>query len=203
MFWFSNKKEEKENKNFNVIITGYGGQGVLTITELISKIALSKNFDTRQAEIHGLAQRGGSLQAQVRFGSKIFSPKIKRADADLIISLDLVEASRACYWASPNKTIILSEKEIYWPIGEKLDPEKLIEETKKFAKVLDLQDAGKIATEISGNPKASNIYLLGYAIAKNYLSFEKEEAWNIIEKNLNPEFIESNKLVFEKAFEKE
>ena len=44
MFWFSNKKEEKENKNFNVIITGYGGQGVLTITELISKIALSKTI---------------------------------------------------------------------------------------------------------------------------------------------------------------
>jgi len=201
MFWFSNKKEEEKNKNFNIIVSGYGGQGVITLAELISKIALSKELDVRQAEIHGLAQRGGSLQAHIRFGSNLHSPKVKRAGADLIISLDLLEAYRSCYWANPNKTIILSEKEIYWPYEEKIESEKIIEEIKKFAKTVDLEEAGKIATEITGNPAPANIYLLGYAIAKKYLPFTKEETWNIIESNLDKSYLESNKKVFEKAFE--
>ena len=190
-------------KEFNLIIAGFGGQGVITLADLISKIALSENFETKQAELHGLAQRGGSVQTHVRFGAKVFSPKVERAGADLIITLDLLEAEKACFWASKEKTIVLSESEIFWPqenLG--ISPKEIAKEIGQFAKQLELVEAGKITQEVTGNQMAANIYLLGYTISHQFLPFKKEKVWQIISENLNIEFLEANKKVFEKAFEK-
>ncbi len=199
-FW--QKKSSKTDQNFNLIISGYGGQGVITLANLVSKIALKENFKVKQAELHGLAQRGGSVQIHVRFGQKIYSPKVKRADADLIISLDLVEAQRACYWVDKSKTIILSDSEIFWPYEEKIDSEKIIDDIKKFAKELELVDATQKVKKLTGKTISTNIFMLAAAIDKGFLPFKKEIIWQVISENLKPEFLDENKKVFEAAFSK-
>ena len=95
-----------KEKTFNLIVTGYGGQGVLTITKIITTAAMLQGYDVKEAELHGLAQRGGSLDCHVRFGSKVYSPIVPRGKADLIISLESLEALRACYWANENTDIL-------------------------------------------------------------------------------------------------
>lgn len=198
------------SKNYNLVIAGYGGQGVITLTDFIAKLALEKGFDVLQSEIHGLAQRGGSVQTQIRFGPEraslrdqnLFSPKIKRGDADLILGLDFLEAARSGFWSNSEKTIVLSDSEIFWPYDSKIDRNEIKNEIEKISKILITVDASKIASKIVGTSAASNVYLLGKAIKLELLPFEKEKAWEVIEKSLSKEYLESNKKVFEKAFDK-
>ncbi len=197
-FW--QKKSSKTDKNFNLIITGYGGQGVITLADLISKIALKENFKVKQAELHGLAQRGGSVQTHVRFGNQVWSPKVKRASADLVIALDLLEAGRGCLWADPAKTKILANSEIFWPYEEKIDSEKIIDDIKKFAKELELVNATQKVKELTGKTISTNIFMLAAAIDKGFLPFKKEIVWEVISENLKPEFLDENKKVFKSAF---
>ncbi len=192
----------KTEQSFNLIITGYGGQGIITLADLVSRIALKENFKVKQAELHGLAQRGGSIQTHVRFGKQIWSPKVKRASADLIISLDLVEALRAAYWADKSKTKILANSEIFWPYEEKIDSEKTSDDIKKFAKEFELVDATQKVKKLTGKTISTNIFILAAAIDKGFLPFKKETAWEQIAENLKPEFLDENKKVFEAAFSK-
>ena len=197
-FW--QKKPAKTGQSFNLIITGFGGQGVITLADLVSKIALSQNYQVKQAELHGLAQRGGSVQAQVRFGQKVYSPKVKRGSADLVIALDLLEAGRGCWWANPVQTIILADSEIFWPQEEKLDREKIIADIKKFANEFKMVDASQKVKKLTGKDISTNIFLLATAIKNGFLPFKKEIAWQVISENLKPEFLEENKKVFGAAF---
>jgi len=186
--------------NFNLIISGYGGQGVITLADLISKIALKQNLEVKQAELHGLAQRGGSVQTHVRFGKNIYSAKVARAEADLVIALDLLEAGRSCYWSDKSKTIILSDSELYWPYDDKIETDIILNKVKKMVKKLEIVDATKTAKDLTGNPVSSNVYMLGAAISKNFLPFEKDEAWHIVKQNLKPEYLELNQKVYQAAF---
>lgn len=86
----------KDIKNFNIILVGVGGQGIITLTRILAQAALIERYDVKTSELHGLSQRGGSVEAHVRFGAKIYSPLVKRAGADLIISLEIQETLRAC-----------------------------------------------------------------------------------------------------------
>lgn len=199
-FW--QKKPSKTEQNFNLIISGFGGQGVITLADLVSKIALSQNYKVKQSELHGLAQRGGSVQTHVRFGNQIWSPKVKRASADLVIALDLLEAARGCLWADPAKTKILANSEFFWPYEEKIDSEKISDDIKKFAKELKLVDATQKVKKLTGKTISTNIFMLAAAIKNGFLPFKKETAWNVISENLKPEFLDENKKVYQAAFSK-
>jgi len=186
-------------QKFNLIVAGYGGQGVITLTELICQLAIARGLQVKEAELHGLAQRGGSVQAHIRFGQNIFSPKVARADADLIIALDLLEAARTCWWASPTKTNILTDSQLYWPYDSQISGDQIISEVQPFAKKLELVDAAKTAQKISGNPVAANTYLLAAAVVFGFLPFAKNEVWKTISENLNPAYLADNQKVFEAA----
>lgn len=183
-------------KNFNLIVTGYGGQGILTLAEIISKSALKQNLEVKQAELHGLAQRGGSLNCHVRFGKNICSSLVRRANADLIISLEALEALRACYWAS-EKTIILTNSKVFRsPVNLK----QILDKIKGFTKNLYVVDADDIVKKIIGDTTMVNTFMLGYAIKKNLLPIKKEIAWQSLKERIRERFLEENKKIFEKAF---
>lgn len=182
-------------KNFNLIITGYGGQGILTIADIISKSALKQGFEVKQAELHGLAQRGGSLQCHVRFGKNIYSPLVTRAKADLIISLEALEALRSCYWAN-EKTKILTNSKVF---RSSTNLNEITNKIKKFTKNLNIIDADNIVKKI-GDINMVNTFILGYSIKKGLLPFKKEIVWQSIEERINKRFLEENKKIFEEAF---
>lgn len=183
-------------ETFNMIIAGYGGQGILTIADIIVHAALREGFEVTESEMHGLAQRGGSLECHVRFGKKIDSPVIPRGSADVIIALDALEALRACYWANKNTKILINEK----IFNSSMNIKEIIGKIRKIAKVY-LVDADKIVEQLTGDISNVNIFMLGYAVQKKLLPFSREKVWSAIQEKIRKNLLEGNRRVFEKAFQ--
>ena len=107
---------DKKVAQFNMLIVGTGGQGQITLLQVLAEAALIENLDFKSSELHGLSQRGGSVEVHIRFGEKIYSPLVKQGGADLIISLEAQESLKSCYYGSKqNKTIFLVN-EFFSPI---------------------------------------------------------------------------------------
>ncbi|MDD2646761.1 MAG: indolepyruvate oxidoreductase subunit beta [Patescibacteria group bacterium] len=191
-----------DKKFFNVIISGYGGQGVLTLAEILANAAQLADYDVKQAELHGLAQRGGSLECHLRFGKKIISPLIRQADADIIIGLELVETLRACYYANKNKTIILTNNKYFNPdpcAKDNGESEKIKKEIEKFSCVLHSIPADKILKENNLSLSLINTFMLGFLVKENALPIKKELIWRAISEKIKPEFLDKNEKVFNLA----
>lgn len=194
-------KTKTKEKPFNLLIVGYGGQGILSLAEIIAKAAFTQGFNVKQTEMHGLAQRFGSLQCCVRFGTKVYSPLIKKGDADLIIALDLLEAARVLDFASKEKTVILTDNTALSPNPfENLNAKFIINELKKNAKIVKIVDASKVVEKLTGETAMTNVFLLGYALKKKFLPLKQEIVWKTITQKIRPEFLERNKKVFLASF---
>ena len=85
-------------KNLNIMVVGVGGQGTLLTSRIIGNVALSQNFDVKLSEVHGMAQRGGSVVTFVRFGEKVDEPVVEVGDADILISFERLEALRYAHF---------------------------------------------------------------------------------------------------------
>lgn len=181
-------------KEFNIIVSGYGGQGVLSLTKIIAKAALKQGYQVKQAELHGLAQRGGALQCHVRFGKEINSPLVRKAN--LIISLEAVEALRACSFADKNTSIITNAK--VFRFKDSLN--SIFNKIKKYTKKLHIVDADKIVKELTGDIIDVNTFILGYSLKKKLLPLKKELVWKALEEKINKRFLKQNKKVFDASF---
>jgi len=190
-------------KEFNVVLTGVGGQGVLTLGMIIAEAALKQEYDVRTTELHGLAQRGGSIPVHVRFGKKMYTPLILEGEADLIISLEPLESLRSCYYGSKqHKTIFLIDNDPLVPLsvsvlGDKYPSIKEIEKNlKDFSKKVIILNASEIVKKETGNEIAANIYLLGYAFSKKLIPLKEKFILKAMEE-VAPKYFEANKKVFE------
>jgi indolepyruvate ferredoxin oxidoreductase beta subunit len=154
----------------DIIISGVGGQGILSIAAVIDLAALSLNYHVKQSEIHGMSQRGGSVQSHLRISDEIiYSDLIESGTADLIISVEPLEALRYFNYLSPTGSIV-SSTNAFLNINHYPDEKLILEELNKIKKVV-LLDAEKIAREC-GNIKASNMVILGAAFP--FLNLDKE-----------------------------
>ncbi|MEM7828481.1 MAG: 2-oxoacid:acceptor oxidoreductase family protein, partial [Candidatus Aenigmatarchaeota archaeon] len=97
---------------YNIVVVGVGGQGLLTLAGAIARAALEHGYEVRAAELHGLSQRFGSIETSLRFGKNIYSPIVRQASADLVIALEPAEAIKACYYASQKTAFLLDTKPI-------------------------------------------------------------------------------------------
>lgn len=188
------EKMTKKEK-FDIVIAGYGGQGVLSLAEIIANAALKQGYNVKESELHGLAQRGGSLECHIRIGKQINSPIVTRGNADLIIAFDSLEAFRACYWAN-NRTAVLTNKKAFrssMEIGE------IFAKIAKIAKLYTI-NADEIVEKITKDIIAVNIFMLGYAIKKRLLPLKKNLVWKAISEKIRPVFINETRKVFEVAF---
>jgi len=194
-----------KNKIFNVIVAGYGGQGVLTLAEIIALAAFYQGYEVKQAELHGLAQRGGTLESHLRFGKKnlIYSPLIRQGEADLIIGLELLETLRACRFASSKKTIIVSNLELFNPHPfepERFDERGIISQIKRSAKKFEFIDIRRKIEKITQDTAMVNTFMLGYIVGKKLIPIQKKFILKALEEKIRPVFFEQNKKVFEMAY---
>lgn len=145
----------------DIILSGVGGQGILTIATIIGEAATNSGLMLKQAEVHGMSQRGGDVQSNLRLSDKeIASDLIALGCADMIISLEPMEALRYLPYLNKNGWIITSSSPIK-NIPNYPEEETLVAELKSFANVI-LLDVEKIAKE-NNMPKCSNVILLGAA----------------------------------------
>ena len=93
-------------KVFSILISGVGGQGVLMAGGVIAQAALLSGLDVKQSDIHGMAQRGGSVTSHIRFGEEVFSPTISAGGCDLIVGFEPLEAARALHYLKPDGIVV-------------------------------------------------------------------------------------------------
>ena len=181
----------------DIILSGVGGQGILSIATVIGKAALKEGLYMKQAEVHGMSQRGGSVVTYVRYGDKVYSPIIDKGQADVIISFEKLEAARYMSYLKKGGKIVVSDQEIDpMPVitGAAEYPENLIEKMKAAGADIDDMDALSLAME-AGSPKAVNIVLMGRV--SRYFPEISEEAWLAsLEACVPPKFLEMNKKAF-------
>ncbi|NLZ72301.1 MAG: indolepyruvate oxidoreductase subunit beta [Bacteroidales bacterium] len=143
----------------DIILSGVGGQGILTIATIIGQAALKENLYLKQAEVHGMSQRGGDVQSNLRLSSNpIASDLISRGGCDLIISLEPMEALRYLPYLSKEGWIVSNEVP-FKNIDNYPEEEKIWEEIKTIPNHI-LLNVDEIAKEI-GSLRTSNIVLLG------------------------------------------
>jgi indolepyruvate ferredoxin oxidoreductase beta subunit len=96
----------------DIVFTGVGGQGVVVLSDIFCEAAMLEGFDVAKAEVHGMAQRGGSINAYVRIGEKIVSPLVERGKCDIIMGFEILETARALPMLKPNGTVVVNKKYI-------------------------------------------------------------------------------------------
>ena len=146
----------------NVIMVGVGGQGAILISKIITTGLIKAGYDVKQSEVHGMAQRGGSVSTQVRWGEKVYGPVFGEGEADILISLEKMEAVRYANFLKPDGIAIINDFEqdsMTTAAGLEHYPEGCIEAMQNAFNTIVI-DAGKIALAL-GNPKCMNVVLFG------------------------------------------
>jgi len=180
----------------NIMIVGVGGQGSLLASKLLGRLLLTKGYDIKVSEVHGMSQRGGSVVTYVRFGDKVYSPIIDRGEADFIVSFELLEAARWTEYLKPGGKIVTNTQQINpMPVitGAAAYPAGLVETMRAAGIQVDAFDALSIA-EAAGSAKAVNIVLMGH-LSKNF-DFTEAEWMEAIEQSVPAKFLELNKKAF-------
>ena len=180
----------------NIMIVGVGGQGSLLASKLLGRLLLTRGYDIKVSEVHGMSQRGGSVVTYVRFGDKVYSPVIDKGEADYIVSFELLEAARWTEFLKASGKIIVNTQQINpMPviIGAAQYPENLVQKMVDAGIDVDAFDALSLA-EQAGSTKAVNIVLMGH-LSRNF-DFTEEEWMTAIEQSVPAKFLELNKKAF-------
>jgi|UniRef100_A0A7C6A9M2 indolepyruvate ferredoxin oxidoreductase beta subunit len=184
-------------KNTNILVCGVGGQGVLLFSDLLAEIAMKEGLDVKKSEVHGMAQRGGSVTSHIRFGEKVYSPLITEGTANFIVSLEKLEALRYLHFLAPNG-VLLTDNLIIEPlpviIGIEEMPKDIDERIKHRVKKYYLIDAFAKAKEL-GNTRVSNMIMLG--ALSNFLDFTPNTYHRAIRENVKERFVDINIKAFE------
>lgn len=183
----------------NIMIVGVGGQGTLLTSRILGGIALHAKYDVKLSEVHGMAQRGGSVVTYVRYGDKVAEPIVEEGQADVLIAFERLEAKRYAHFLKKDGVIVVNDQRMD-PItvvtGAAEYPEGIIEELSEKYKVYSV-DAMAEAKKL-GNAKIFNIIVLG--VAAQHMNYTKEDWLEVIEKTVPPKTIEINKKAFEVGY---
>lgn len=186
--------------SFDVMIVGIGGQGTILTSNILGRACVIEGIPVRGAETHGMAQRGGSVESQIRIGQE-YGPLIAPGTADLLLSFDLLEAVRAAHWLKPDGKIFTSS-EFVVPTSVFMQdypaPTEEILLGLLGSKEPVMIDTRRIAEE-AGNILTQNIVLLG--AASPAIPLKKESLQEAIRKTVPPKTIDLNLKAFEMGIE--
>jgi len=179
----------------NIMIVGVGGQGTLLTSRILGGVILNGGYEVKLSEVHGMAQRGGSVVTFVRYGEQVFEPIVEEGCADVLIAFERLEAKRYAHYLKKDGVIIVNDQRMDpMPVvmGAAQYPEGIIEELSSQYKVISV-DALSKSREL-GNTKTFNVIILG--VAAKHMDFSIDE-WNaVIEKVVKPQFVDINKKAF-------
>lgn len=183
----------------NIMIVGVGGQGTLLTSRILGGITVAAGYDVKLSEVHGMAQRGGSVVTYVRYGENVAEPIVEEGQADVLIAFERLEALRYAHFLKKDGVMIVNDQRIDpMPVvtGVAKYPEGIIEELSKKYKVLSV-DAMDEAIKM-GNSRVFNVIILGIA-AKN-MDFPKEQWIEVIKNTVPPKTVDINVAAFEKGY---
>ena len=188
---------------YKIQLIGVGGQGTIKASTIIGEAAMKKGLNVVMSELHGMAQRGGTVITEFKIGNAD-SPLIEEGAADLMIAFEPLEALRAINKVNKNSFVIVNSSPIVpftvsLEISEYPELSSVFKELKTKIKHLFIIDAQKIAKE-AGNIISENMVLLGAAIATPGFPVSKELIIQSMKENLPPKSLEINLEAFEKGY---
>ncbi|MBB5022266.1 indolepyruvate oxidoreductase subunit beta [Desulfurispira natronophila] len=191
-----------EDKITNILLAGVGGQGILLTSEILSEVALGKGLDVKKSEVHGMAQRGGSVVSHVRIGKEVHSPLIRSGEANFLLSFEKMETLRWQSLISRDTVCIVNDTQIF-PTNVNVGLDKYPEDIDAF---LDQNfnacfrvDASKLAVQ-AGTAKAANIVLVG-ALARLLTDYDKELWLDAIKRKVPKATVKINCEAFRLGYE--
>jgi indolepyruvate ferredoxin oxidoreductase beta subunit len=184
----------------NFLLVGVGGQGTLLASNVLAQVGVRAGFDVKKAEVHGMAQRGGSVSSQIRWGEKIYSPLIAKGEVDYLVALEKLEALRCVEMLRPGGTVLVGEMRIP-PLsvssGDDVYPGD--EEVKHIIGAVtdDVYFVPSLSlAEEAGNVRAHNIVVLG--ALSNFVEQVELETWlEVIAGQVPEKYIEVNRQAFQ------
>ena len=186
--------------NKSIMIVGVGGQGTLLASRILGSALLSKGYDVKVSEVHGMSQRGGSVVTYVKYGEKVYSPVIGEGEADLILAFEQLEAARWLFCLKKDGTVVVNTQKIdpmSVVIGDSVYPDGVIDAVKNAGVNVVELDALPLAVE-AGSPKAVNVVLIG-AMAKN-TDIDKDIWLDAVKSCVPEKFLELNLKAFELGY---
>lgn len=192
--WINNMKD------INIMVVGVGGQGTLLTSRIIGKTALKAGYDVKLSEVHGMAQRGGSVVTFVRYGENVCEPIVEEGCADILIAFERLEALRYSHFLKKDGIIVVNDCRIdpmTVVVGASEYPKNIIEQLKKEHIVYDI-DGVAIAKEL-GNSKVLNSVVLG--LSAKHIGFSKETWLDVVKNTVPPKTIDINEKAFIKGYE--
>lgn len=183
----------------NILVCGVGGQGIILASAIMADAVFKAGFDVKQGEVHGMAQRGGSVFSHIRFGPKVYSPVIPMGEVDYLFATEKMETLRWVQWCSPQTVVIADTVQINPPAvnrGEAEYPGDVEEFLRANFERVYLIPATEWAKEL-GNPRVANIILVG--ALSNFLEVDSGLWKEVIEEHVPERFRELNLRAFEEG----
>ena len=182
-----------------MLFAGVGGQGIILASSILAKCAFNKGLMVKQSELHGMAQRGGSVISHVRFGKEVHSPLIPRGKADFIVALEELEGLRYNFYLKPGGVMILNKRKVVPPTADPLKspyPEDVLKRLEDAGfRVMEI-DAIEIANGL-GNPKVENVIIVG--ALSSYLEFPLDTWESAVRDAVPRKTVELNMEAFRKG----
>jgi len=185
----------------NVLFSGVGGQGIILASKILTRCAFISGYSVKESELHGMAQRGGSVISHVRFGDEVYSPLIPKGKADFLVALEELEGLRYAYYLKPYGNVILNHRKVIpFTVNPASNPypEDVKSKLISMGFHVDSVNAMEIANEM-GNSKLENIIILG--ILSRYMPFTISAWEKTIRESVPPKTIEINIEAFKKGRE--
>ncbi|MDO9535609.1 MAG: indolepyruvate oxidoreductase subunit beta [Bacillota bacterium] len=185
-------------KKIDFLMAGVGGQGTILASNILAEVGLELGYDVKKAEVHGMAQRGGTVESHVRWGEKVYAPMAELGDVDYLIGFEMLEAGRWPAWLRKDAVVVVNRYRIPPPtvnLGKaKYPKEEEIDSLLKNAASKVLWVNGTDAAKEVGNPATIGVVLLG---ALSTLLGGDENVWlSVVERMVPPKFLEMNKNAF-------
>lgn len=180
----------------NILFSGVGGQGILLASELTAYAQLEAGFDVKKSEVHGMAQRGGSVVAHLRYGEKVYSPLIEPGTADIQVAFEELEAARYLPYLHRDSAVVVNTQRILPPAvatGKALYPENILDELRDRGINVVSVDAFGVAKEI-GELRTANVVMVG--AMSNFLAVSPQIFLDVIDQRVKEQFREVNKKAF-------
>jgi len=181
----------------NILFSGVGGQGILLASELTAYVQLAAGFDVKKSEVHGMAQRGGSVVAHLRYGERVYSPLIEPGTADIQVAFEEMEAVRYLPYLHRDSVVVVNTQKILPPsvaMGRAVYPENILDElTSRGINVVAL-DAFAAARE-TGELRTVNVVMVG--AMSNFLAVSHRVFLDVIDQRVKKRFREVNKKAFQ------
>ena len=185
----------------DIILAGVGGQGILSIATIIGVAALEQGLYLKQAEVHGMSQRGGSVVTYVKYGDQVYSPTVEKGEADYILAFEQLEAARWLPYLKPDGKLIVNIQQIDpMPvvIGAAEYPQGVLDALEASGADITALDALAIAME-AGSSKAVNVVLMG--VLAQHMDLSRDVWDRALEETVPPKFLEMNKLAFSMGYD--